>query len=193
LDTLNVLNHFGRPLQIAVVAGKDRDLYEELQAIEWHVPAHVYEYVPNVPLYMRAADCVICKAGGLVVTEALAAGSPMMLIDIIPGQETGNAEYVVSGGAGDLARSDMEVLETLSHWLMDDSALLSERAQNAAALGRPMAAYAAAEQLFQAACRGTQPHRHLLSQRTLIDLLNRNQIKWGDTKELREHRIDPPG
>jgi 1,2-diacylglycerol 3-beta-galactosyltransferase len=193
LDTLNVFNHFGRPLQLAVVAGNDHDLYEELRKIEWHVPAHLYEFVPNVPLFMRAADCVVCKAGGLIVTESLAAGSPLMLIDIIPGQETGNGEYVISGGAGDLARSDMEVLETMSHWLMDGEALLKERARAAAELGRPMAAYTVADQLFQAAVRGAQPHRHLLTRRTLIDLLNRNEIKWGDTKELRETRNGPPG
>lgn len=193
LDTLNVLNHFGMPLQLVVVAGKDRDLYEELQKTEWHVPAHLYEYVPNVPLYMRAADCVVCKAGGLVVTESLAAGRPMMLIDVIAGQETGNADYVVGGEAGDLARSDIEVLETISHWMKDDRALFRERARNAASLGKPMAAYTVADMAYQAACRGPQIHRQLFSRGTLIDLLNRNQIKWGDTKELREYRNDPPG
>lgn len=193
LDTLNVLNHFGSPLQLVVVAGKDHDLYEELRQMEWHVPVHLYEYVPNVPQFMRAADCVVSKAGGLVVTEALAAGCPMMLIDVIAGQETGNADYVVSGEAGDLARSDIEVLETMSHWMMNGQALLLERARNAAALGRPEAAYTIAEMVYQAACRGPQVHRHLLSRRSLIDLLNRNQIKWGDTKELRDYRNDPPG
>jgi len=193
LDTLNVLNHFGSPLQLVVVAGKDHDLYEELRQMEWHVPMHLYEYVPNVPQFMRAADCVVSKAGGLVVTEALAAGCPMMLIDVIAGQETGNADYVVSGEAGDLARSDIEVLETMSHWMMNGQALLLERARNAAALGRPEAAYTIAEMVYQAACRGPQVHRHLFSRRSLIDLLNRNQIKWGDTKELRDYRNAPPG
>jgi len=135
----------------------------------------------------------VCKAGGLVVTESLAAGCPMMLIDVIAGQETGNADYVVGGGAGDLARSDIEVLETISHWMMDDRALLRERASNAAALGKPMAAYTIADMAFQAACRGPQIHRQLFSRGSLIDLLNRNQIKWGETKDLREYRNDPPG
>lgn len=185
LDTLNVLNHFGAPLQVAVVAGKDRELYEELRGFDWHIPAHLYEYVDNVPLLMRAADAVICKAGGLVVTESLATGKPLLLVDVIPGQETGNADLVVRGGAGDLARSDIEVLQTVSHWLMDGGSLLEERSKNAVQMGRPQAAYDVADHAYLAARRGPTQHRHLLSRRSLIDLFNRNQVRWGDTKDLK--------
>jgi len=186
LDTLNVLNHFGQPLQLAVVAGKDQKLYDDLQRMDWHVPTFLYEYVTNVPRMMRAADAVICKAGGLVVTEALAAGRAMLLVDAIPGQETGNADLVVRSGAGDLARSEREVLETISHWMKDGAKLLRERSLNSAALGRPYAAYDVAEQAYQAAMRGASQHRHLFSRRTLIDLFNRNEVRWGDTRDLKD-------
>jgi len=187
LDTLNVLNHFGKPVQLAVVAGKDQELYAELKQMIWHVPTHLYEFTDNVPMMMRAADCLVCKAGGLVVTEALAAGCPLMLIDVIAGQETGNAEYVVSSGAGDLARSDIEVLVTFAHWMMDGGKLLKQRAEIAAQLGRPKAALEIAELAYQAALRGQASHRHVFSRRTLIDLFNRNKVRWGDTKELKSH------
>jgi UDP-N-acetylglucosamine:LPS N-acetylglucosamine transferase len=49
---------------------------------------------------MRAADCILSKAGGLTVSEALVCGLPLILVDIIPGQETGNANHVVYGNAG---------------------------------------------------------------------------------------------
>lgn len=186
VDTLQVLNHFGAPLQLVVAAGRDEKLFEVLQQIEWHIPTFLYEYVPNVPVMMRAADAVICKAGGLIVTEALAAGRPIMLIDAIPGQETGNADLVVRSGSGEFVRSDRDVLETLSHWLRNDCELLRERARNSAALGKPEAAYAAAELAYLAAQRGPAQHRHLFSRKTLIDLLTRNQVRWGDTKDLKD-------
>ena len=44
---------------------------------------------------MRASDLVSPRPGGLIVTESLAAGLPMIFVDMIPGQETGNADYVV--------------------------------------------------------------------------------------------------
>ena len=59
VDTLNILNHFGGPLQIVVVCGKDDQLYDELQHFDWHVPAHIYIYVENVPMMMHAADLII--------------------------------------------------------------------------------------------------------------------------------------
>ncbi len=71
---------------------------------------------------MHAADAIICKAGGLIVTESLACGLPLLLVDILPGQEAGNAEMILQGGAGDIATTTMEVLETLSHWMINDQA-----------------------------------------------------------------------
>jgi 1,2-diacylglycerol 3-beta-galactosyltransferase len=179
VDTLNVVNHFGRPLQIAVVAGKDEKLYRELSEMDWHVPVKLYEYVQNVVPLMKAADFIVCKAGGLVITEALACARPLMLVEVIPGQETGNAEYVVVNGAGDLAREPVEVLETLSHWLMDDGALLHSRNENARRLGRPNAAYEVASAVWLAA-------EHAPAQRSprgtgrlrLVDLLSRNHVPW---------------
>jgi 1,2-diacylglycerol 3-beta-galactosyltransferase len=178
IDTLNILNHFGQPLQLAIVAGKDEKLFRELQEIDWHMPVKIYDYVNNIPTLMKASDFIVCKAGGLIVTEALACGRPLLLIDAIPGQETGNADYVVQNGAGDLARSTMEVLETVSHWLMDGGRIFNERADNALRLGRPNAAYEVANALWLAAQRSlaNAPGARGTGRLRLVDLLTRNQI-----------------
>jgi len=131
---------------------------------------------------MKASDFIICKAGGLVITEALACARPMLLIDAIPGQETGNADYVVQNGAGDLAREPVEVLETVSHWLMDGGLMLSQRAENASRLGKPNAAYEVANAVWLAAQHysaraGLYPATGRLR---LIDLLARNHVRWED-------------
>ena len=65
----------------------------------------------------------------------------MILIEILPGQETGNAEFVTALGAADLAETPVAMLEDLSHLLRNDQALLKERAQNAARIGQPRSAY----------------------------------------------------
>lgn len=189
MEILNVVNHFGAPLQLAVVTGKDPVTYAELQTVEWHLPVHLYEYVDNMPELMRAADLIICKAGGLIVTEALASGLPLMLIDVIPGQEEGNKDFVVSQRAGIFARSPMDALAGLAHLLAGDGALLNEFSQNARRLGRPQAAFAAADLLWTAAQHGLT--RKESSRRIpLLDLLTRYQIPWKDedliTKEERE-------
>lgn len=151
LDTLNVINHFGGNLQLAVVAGKDEALYRELSEVEWHIPVHLYDFVENMPVMMKAADLLVCKAGGLIVTEALACALPMLLIEVIPGQETGNAEYANAYGTADIAQSPIEVLEVLQHLIRNDHALLKERAENARLIGKPRSAFDAAGLLWQAA------------------------------------------
>jgi len=100
---------------------------------------------------MRAADAILCKAGGLIITEALACGLPLLLADVIPGQETGNADYVIEGGAGELARQPLDALESLHHWLARGGELLARRAACARRLGRPRAAYDVADLTWAAA------------------------------------------
>ncbi len=183
MDALQVINHFGAPLQLAVVCGKDRHTYNELHQMTWHVPVHLYEYTSEMPLLMRAADLIVCKAGGLIVTEALACGLPMMLINVIPGQEMGNMEYVVENGAGDAVENPMAVLETLSHLWIRDQELLKQRAAQARRLGRPRAAYEAAAWIWEAAQSGV---RRLENNRrmSLLALLTDNQIFAGEDETL---------
>jgi UDP-N-acetylglucosamine:LPS N-acetylglucosamine transferase len=71
------------------------------------------------------------------VTDSLACGLPILLTDIIEGQETSNATYVVEGGAGELVHNQLEGLETVFYWLAAGGGLLAQRSQNAKRLGRP--------------------------------------------------------
>jgi 1,2-diacylglycerol 3-beta-galactosyltransferase len=175
----HVLNHSGLPVQLIVAAGGDEERYEELQKTEWHRPARVYNFVKNMPTMMRAADAIVCKAGGLTVTESLACGLPLMLTDVIPGQETGNAEYVVNGGAGERIDEPLKALETACHWLLNDGQLLKERSANAAKLGRPRAAYDIVERAWALAQRGPveKEAEQILLLPRLIEMFQRFGVK----------------
>jgi 1,2-diacylglycerol 3-beta-galactosyltransferase len=148
--------------------------------MQWHAVTHLYNYVSNMPELMHATDLVMCKAGGLIITESLACGRPMLLIDAIPGQEKGNADYVVESGAADLGQDPIAVLETLCHWLEHGGALLTQRAQAARSLGRPQAAYEVADFAFAAAQRGPVRKRRRTSsgRGNLEGLLNTNKIEY---------------
>jgi 1,2-diacylglycerol 3-beta-galactosyltransferase len=151
---LHVLNHSGLPLQLVLVAGGDEARYTHFHNIDWHVQTYCYDFVDQMPAFLRAADLLVTKAGGLIVSEALASGLPLLLIDITPGQEEGNADYVVGHEAGEIALEPVKALETVFHWLEGDQSLLAERAGNALALGRPGAAFDAATLAWQIAERG---------------------------------------
>lgn len=150
-QVLNVINHSGFDLQVIAVAGKDKDLYEKLTQLEWHIPHQVYDFVKDMPTFMKASDAIISKAGGLIVTESLAAGLPMMLIEMIPGQETGNAEFVLAHGAGFTAENPLEIIEGIAHWFINDKALLKQQTANAKSCGHPNSAYQVAEILWESA------------------------------------------
>jgi 1,2-diacylglycerol 3-beta-galactosyltransferase len=156
----DMLDHCGWPLELALVAGGDKELEQRWSARAWHQPAHVYGYVDDMPSLMLAADLIVCKAGGLIVSEALAAGLPLLLVEAIPGQEVGNATFVTEGGAGVLAKDPLEALVTVGHWLENGAAGLAERAAQARALGRPQAAYRVAVLAWEAAQQGVQRREH---------------------------------
>jgi 1,2-diacylglycerol 3-beta-galactosyltransferase len=139
-EMLRGLNHAGLPIQLVVSAGGDDELHAQLSNIEWHVPIVIYRFVDQMPTFMHAADVLMCKAGGLITTEALACGLPLLLIDVIPGQEEGNAQYVLEGGAGVKADDPLDVLEYTFHWLKDDAVTLKQTAERARKLGKPQAA-----------------------------------------------------
>lgn len=187
LDTLEVINHFGVPLQVVVVAGKDAELFASLQQMEWHIPNRLIEFTSDMPTLLHACDLVICKAGGLIVTESLACGRPMLLIDIIPGQETGNAEYVLENGAAELATSPLEALQTFSHLMMNDCHLLRERSRFARALGRPRAALDLVEHVWHSGAMSVPPRgsRRLARSRALEKLL-------GSPRRARPENPPPP-
>jgi processive 1,2-diacylglycerol beta-glucosyltransferase len=147
-DALHVLNHSGFPLQLIIAAGGDEEFYQRCQDIEWHVETHVYNFVTEMGTFMRAVDGVLGKAGGLTVSEALACGLPMILVDVIPGQEVGNANYILTGDAGELAGNPTEVLEVMCHWFESNQAYYQKQAQNARRLGHPRAAFDTAELIW---------------------------------------------
>jgi 1,2-diacylglycerol 3-beta-galactosyltransferase len=191
-SVLHILNHSGLPMQMVIVAGGDDALHQTLLDTQWHRSVYLYNFVENMPDFLKAADCVISKAGGLIVTESLACGLPMLLIDVTPGQEEGNAEYVVKNGAGELGRSPVEALEVLCHWLEQDKRLLSQYHEKALRLGRPRSAFTAAELIWSAAEHSSSlvtVDRPALLPR-LLDMLRNFDIDSGgkpaDTREAQD-------
>ncbi len=90
------------PGTLAVVAGRNETLIEALADLRDgpRMRLLLYAQIDFVDDLVAASDLAITKAGGLIVSEILARGTPLVLIDPIPGQEEWNADYVVCAGAG---------------------------------------------------------------------------------------------
>jgi 1,2-diacylglycerol 3-beta-galactosyltransferase len=136
-----------------------------------------------MPELMRAADLMICKAGGLIVTESLASGLPLLLIDVIPGQETGNMEYVVDHHAGAWIQDEISMLEALAHLSLNDGQLMKDWAAAARKIGRPQAAMQVAE-LALDLMLAKPVERKAIGRSNLITLLANNHIRYTENSTI---------
>ncbi|MFN8521745.1 MAG: hypothetical protein U0821_01390 [Chloroflexota bacterium] len=99
------------------------------------------DYVDDL---VAASDLVITKSGGLIVSEILARGTPMIVFDPIPGQEEWNADLVAAVGAGIQLRQPESVPLAVTSLLSSTEWLAGAR-RRAAGAGRPRAALDIAE------------------------------------------------
>ena len=128
------------PAQLLVVAGHNEGLRRRLEAVKWEIPTKIYGFVTNMPELMHASDVIVTKAGPSTICEALACGLPIVLSGAIPGQEEGNVDYVVKGGARRWAPTPAEVVVALQELLAPESEALIQMRESACRLAKPEAA-----------------------------------------------------
>ena len=135
--------------QLIVIAGHNRQLKADLEACHWNQPTIIYPFVKDMPTLMAATDILVTKAGPATITEACIAGVPMILYDAIPGQETGNVDYVVEQQVGVFAPSPQAVSDAVAGWLAQGPAALQVRSDRARAIARPNAVFDIADEIWQ--------------------------------------------
>jgi 1,2-diacylglycerol 3-beta-galactosyltransferase len=150
-EYLDALEEVRRPFQAVVLAGGDLDLYKTLRLRRRGFPLLVRPYASDMAHWMHSADVLVTKAGGLVLSEGLAAGLPILLIHSLPGQEDGNVRYVTEHGAGVRVDAPREFAGRADAWLRDGGAAARPFAENSRRLGHPLAALTIADELFAAA------------------------------------------
>lgn len=138
----------GGHAQVAVVCGKNEVLRQQLMAEDWPENVHVsvQGFVRNMDQWMRAADCIVTKAGPGTIAEACASGLPIMLSAFLPGQEAGNVPFVVDGGFGAYSTKPRVIAKTVSDWLRDPTKL-KDMSAKARAHGNPEATAAIAKDI----------------------------------------------
>ena len=149
-ENLEALEMLSFPFQAVVITGGNNDLYEQTSQRKWSFPIQIQNYVTNMPDWMLCADLLVTKAGGLILSEGLAAGLPMVLIDYLPGQEEGNVRFIMDHQTGAVVKSPNELTELLNRWFADDQINLKAMVSNARRYGHPDAALVIADALWQA-------------------------------------------
>jgi processive 1,2-diacylglycerol beta-glucosyltransferase len=147
-----LLEEADKPSLVVTVAGRNRELAEALQGL--HSGAHMKlrkeDMIDYVDDLVVASDIVISKSGGLIVSEVLARGTPLIIIDPIPGQEEWNADFVAGSGAGVQLRMP-EMVPTAALALLAEPGRLAQMAAQAEQMGRPRAALDIADTILERA------------------------------------------
>ncbi len=134
------------PLRLVLVAGRNERLVEAWDNLvsSETVMLQKLEMIDYVDDLVVASDLIITKAGGLITSEILARGTPMILVDPIPGQEEQNADVIAAAGAGVQIRL-MEMVAPAVQYLLRHPDRLVEMRESALELGQPRAALNIAE------------------------------------------------
>jgi len=129
-------------VDVAVICGRNRTLHRRLSRLAAKTPGTrltVHGFVDNMADWLRCADIVVGKAGPGTIAEALCCATPLILTSRVPGQEDGNAEFVVAAGAGSYAPRPRQLADEVGRLRRDPAALAVMRAA-AARARRPRAA-----------------------------------------------------
>ena len=139
--TIRQLDRSDADFTIDVVTGTNRRLRKQLVAArnQFKHPSRIRGYEKDAMALMRRASLLIGKPGGLTSAEAMASGTPMLIIRPLPGQERGNTEMLVRHGAAIHLDRDRD-LPAIVTSLLSKPALLEMMAVRARAIGKPTAA-----------------------------------------------------
>jgi processive 1,2-diacylglycerol beta-glucosyltransferase len=129
-------------VSLTVTTGRDEDLARRISALSAAEgrEVNVFGWTPDMPRLMAENHLLISKAGGATVQESLAAGTPMIITQIVPGQEEGNARLILEKGAGALATTPVEISATTRRAFANGAREWTEWQRAAASLSRPDAA-----------------------------------------------------
>ena len=142
--------------EITCTVGRDESLRRTLSAAASgrRRQADILGWTDQIPRLLMTHHVVVSKAGGATTQEAIAARCPMIVNQVVPGQEEGNCELLLRHRAGALATSPASVIATLRAAFSDGGRAWEEWRAALEPLSRPDAARCIAAQVLARAGPG---------------------------------------
>lgn len=149
LSSLCTMKH---KTQVLAMCGRNDELKEKVESFSKqntsHTEIHAVGFTTLMDEYMSASDIMIGKPGGLTVSESLAKGLAMVIINPIPGQEERNSDYLLEQGVA-LKCNNLPTLAYKLDSLLDDPQRLATMQAKARAIATPDAAASIVRQLVE--------------------------------------------
>ncbi|MDE1170144.1 MAG: hypothetical protein PW734_02880 [Verrucomicrobium sp.] len=129
---------------LTVTVGRDEALHRRISAQVAAAGAEgrvrVLGWTKEMPQLLLSHHVLLSKAGGATVQEAVAARCPMIVNQVVPGQEEGNYELLRRNQAGVLASRPADIAAWLDRLFAQEGRLWSLWRRNIAAISRPRSA-----------------------------------------------------
>lgn len=134
-------------IHLYVVCGNNQRLYHQLtnKHYGW---LEVFGFTQEIPQLLSQVDVMITKPGGIMIAESLAKDVPLIFIDGIPGQETGNARILENYGCAIRMRR-LEDLKKLILELKNTPQKLDLMRQNIKKIKKPEAVKEICQYVYQ--------------------------------------------
>ncbi len=128
-------------IQIIAVTGTNERLKSQLEqyARKSSKRVIIFSYTDKINELMDISDLLITKPGGMTISEALVKGLPIFVISPIPGQEEGNANFLIRRGAASKIEDSKQLVNVLSQVANNPEALNAMR-ENSKLFGKPHSA-----------------------------------------------------
>ena len=138
--------------KITFTAGRDTRLRRELEQMAQGAAAQseILGWTNRIPELLMTHHAVISKAGGATTQESINALCPLIVSQIVPGQEEGNYELLQRHDAGALATTPRAIVTILQTAFAHDALLWRHWRKNLRTLARPAAARHIATQVLEA-------------------------------------------
>ncbi|MFB3893330.1 MAG: hypothetical protein ACE15C_15055 [Phycisphaerae bacterium] len=109
---------------VVVLAGRNKELLAELSR-EQDAGRRLFPqgFTDRSQELVEVCSMMITKPGGITTAECLSKGAPMILLNPVPGQEGGNADFLRREGAAVVTRRPAEVVEQAGRLLADKAEL----------------------------------------------------------------------
>ncbi len=135
---------------LTVTVGRDERLQRVVETVNAQAPRkfEIIGWTDQLPRLMRESHLLIGKAGGATTQEAIAAECPMIITQVVPGQEEGNAQLIEESSAGVVAMTPDSIAAAVEHATANNAQVWGEWSRNIRALSRPRASLEIAELLL---------------------------------------------
>lgn len=159
---LEALDEIVGEASVTVLVGANRKLKRSLERLRRlnHLHLSIQEWTAEMPHLLHSHDFMVSKPGGVTVTEAMAAGLPLLACFPLPGSEVKHCQLVEKWGIG-LAALSLESFRVNAMKLVSDEALRRRYSEQSLRAYKEQHAHPVVEVLQECLIGVPSPHRRL--------------------------------